>query len=109
MGAPNFVRGGSHSGNLSARESAEAGVLDILASDYVPLSMLRAAFMLMDETGWSPEDAVATVTRGPARAVGLTDRGEIAVGRQADLVRVSRRSDGWPIPLEVWRLGRRVA
>jgi alpha-D-ribose 1-methylphosphonate 5-triphosphate diphosphatase len=109
MGAPNFVRGGSHSGNLSARESAEAGVLDILASDYVPLSMLRAAFMLMDETGWSPEDAVATVTRGPARAVGLTDRGEIAVGQQADLVRVSRRSDGWPIPLEVWRLGRRVA
>jgi alpha-D-ribose 1-methylphosphonate 5-triphosphate diphosphatase len=49
MGGPNFVRGGSHSGNLSARQAAEAGLLDIIASDYVPLSMLRSAFLLMDD------------------------------------------------------------
>jgi alpha-D-ribose 1-methylphosphonate 5-triphosphate diphosphatase len=71
--------------------------------------MLRAAFMLIDESGWSPQAAIATVTSGPARAVGLSDRGELAVGQRADLVRVSRRSAGWPIPVEVWRQGQRVA
>ncbi len=109
MGAPNFVRGGSHSGNLSARESAQAGVLDILASDYVPLSMLRSAFMLIDDMGWTPQDAMATVSAAPARSLGLNDRGEIAVGQRADLVRVSRRRQGWPVPVEVWRTGARVA
>jgi alpha-D-ribose 1-methylphosphonate 5-triphosphate diphosphatase len=109
MGGPNFVRGSSHSGNLSAREAAEADLLDILASDYVPLSMLRSAFLLIDVFGWTPEKAIATVTSGPARACGLTDRGEIAAGQRADLVRVSRHGDGWPVPVEVWREGRRVA
>lgn len=109
MGAPNFVRGGSHSGNLSARESAEAGVLDILASDYVPLSMLRAAFMLIDQLGWAPHQAIATATSGPAQSVGLTDRGELTPGLRADLVRISRRTGGWPVPTEVWRQGVRVA
>lgn len=108
MGGPNFVRGASHSGNLSAREAAEADLLDIIASDYVPLSMLRSAFMLIDHFGWTPEKAIATVTSSPARACGLTDRGEIAAGQRADLVRVSRRGDGWPVPMEVWREGRRV-
>ena len=48
MGAPNVVRGGSHSGNASARELAEAGQLDILSSDYVPAALLMAAFRLAD-------------------------------------------------------------
>lgn len=109
MGGPNFVRGASHSGNLSARACAEAGLLDLLASDYVPLSMLRSAFMLIDTFGWPPERALATVASTPARAVGLTDRGEIAVGQRADLVRVGRGDRGWPLPCEVWRLGQRVA
>ncbi|WP_309645555.1 alpha-D-ribose 1-methylphosphonate 5-triphosphate diphosphatase [Phenylobacterium sp.] len=109
MGGPNFVRGSSHSGNLSARECAQNDVLDILASDYVPLSMLRSAFMLIDDFGWAPEKAMATVAAGPARSLGLTDRGEIASGQRADLVRVSRRSGGWPVPVEVWRQGLRVA
>src|SRR5262249_14321178 len=61
MGGPNFVRGGSHSGNLSARAAAEADLLDIIASDYVPLSMLRTAFLLMDDYGWAPEKALAVV------------------------------------------------
>ena len=109
MGGPNFVRGSSHSGNLSARECAEHDVLDILASDYVPLSMLRSAFMLIDDFGWPAEKALATVAAGPARCLGLDDRGEIAPGQRADLVRVSRRSAGWPVPVEVWRQGQRVA
>lgn len=109
MGGPNFVRGASHSGNLSARECAQHDVLDILASDYVPLSMLRSAFMLIDDFGWPPERALATVAARPARSLGLTDRGEIAPGQRADLVRVSRRSGGWPAPVEVWRQGLRVA
>lgn len=109
MGGPNFVRGGSHSGNLSARAAAEAGLLDIIASDYVPLSMLRTAFLLMDEFGWPPEKALAVVARNPARSVGLTDRGDIAPGQRADLLRVFRTPAGWPAPVEVWREGRRVA
>jgi alpha-D-ribose 1-methylphosphonate 5-triphosphate diphosphatase len=109
MGGPNFVRGGSHSGNLSAREAAEADLLDIIASDYVPLSMLRSAFLLMDDYGWSPQKALATVAANPARSVGLNDRGEIAPGQRADLLRVFRTPAGWPAPVEVWREGRRVA
>lgn len=109
MGGPNFVRGSSHSGNLSARECAEHDLLDILASDYVPLSMLRSAFMLIDVFGWPAEKALATVASTPARRLGLMDRGEIAAGQRADLVRVSRRATGWPIPVEVWRQGQRVA
>jgi len=109
MGGPNFVRGSSHSGNLSARECAEHDVLDILASDYIPLSMLRSAFMLIDDFGWPAQKALATVSAGPARCLGLDDRGEIAPGQRADLVRVSRRTAGWPVPSEVWRQGRRVA
>ncbi len=109
MGGPNFVRGGSHSGNLSARDCAEHDLLDILASDYVPLSMLRSAFQLIDLFKWPAEKALATVTVNPARSVGLTDRGEIAPGQRADLIRVSRGAQGWPAPREVWRAGMRVA
>ncbi len=109
LGGPNFVRGGSHSGNLSAREAAEAGVLDIIASDYVPLSMLRSAFLLIDDLGWAPQRAIATVAANPARSVGLKDRGEIGPGQRADLLRVSRGAQGWPAPREVWREGVRVA
>ncbi|MDO8322315.1 MAG: alpha-D-ribose 1-methylphosphonate 5-triphosphate diphosphatase [Phenylobacterium sp.] len=109
MGGPNFVRGGSHSGNLSARECAQHDVLDILASDYVPLSMLRSAFMLIDDMGWTPQKALATVAANPARSLGLNDRGEIAPGQRADIVRVTRRSAGWPLPTEVWLRGQRTA
>ncbi len=114
MGGPNFVRGGSHSGNLSARDCAAAGLLDILSSDYVPLSMLRAAFMLTEAPfGWSLSEALATVTANPARIAGLTDRGLIAPGQRADLVQVHRAGNGarggWPVPRTVWVKGARVA
>ncbi|WP_309083497.1 alpha-D-ribose 1-methylphosphonate 5-triphosphate diphosphatase [Chelativorans sp.] len=109
MGAPNIVRGGSHSGNVSARELAEAGDLDILSSDYIPFSMVQAAFFLGEVVdGISLPQAIATVTKNPADAVGLDDRGVIEPGRRADLVRV-RLDDGIPVVRTVWREGRRVA
>jgi alpha-D-ribose 1-methylphosphonate 5-triphosphate diphosphatase len=109
MGGPNFVRGSSHSGNLSAQQCAHEGLLDILSSDYVPLSMLRAAFMLSEAPfNWPLQDAIATVAVNPARVAGLHDRGEIVVGQRADLVQVYKAGDGWPVPRAVWRQGQRV-
>ena len=109
MGGPNVVRGGSHSGNVGARELAEAGVLDVLSSDYVPSSLLMGAFALADVAaiGGLP-GAIRLVTKTPAEAAGLDDRGEIASGKRADLIRVERL-DGQPVVREVWREGRRVA
>lgn len=108
MGAPNVVRGGSHSGNVSALELAERGLLNILSSDYVPSSLLSAAFRVAEAV---PQidlpEAVACVTKHPADAIGLTDRGEIAVGKRADLVRVGI-VEGTPVVRAVWREGRRV-
>lgn len=108
MGAPNVVRGGSHSGNVSARTLAEEGLLDILSSDYIPFSLMQAAFML-DEAVEAIElpDAVALVSKRPAEATGLTDRGEIAVGKRGDLVRV-HAIEHVPVVRTVWRQGRRV-
>jgi alpha-D-ribose 1-methylphosphonate 5-triphosphate diphosphatase len=109
MGAPNVVRGGSHSGNASARELAEAGLLDILSSDYVPAALLMAAFRLADAANAGGlAGAVRLVTKNPAEAAGLSDRGEIAVGRRADLVRV-RGHYGEPVVRAVWREGQRIA
>jgi len=107
-GAPNVVRGGSHSGNVSALALAREGVLDALSSDYVPASLLLAAWILQREAGFSPSEAVDLVSRAPARACGFDDRGEIANGLRGDLVRV-REVDGHPVVREVWSLGRRVA
>ncbi len=107
-GAPNVVRGGSHSGNVSALELAREGVLDALSSDYVPASLLLAAWILQRDAGFSLSEAVGVVSRAPARACGFDDRGEIANGLRADLVRV-REVDGHPVVREVWALGRRVA
>jgi alpha-D-ribose 1-methylphosphonate 5-triphosphate diphosphatase len=107
MGAPNVVRGGSHSGNVAAVELARLGLLDSLSSDYVPASLLLAAFRLVPDAGFSIAQAVATVSLNPARAAGLTDRGEIAPGLRADLVQV-RLIGEQPIVRAVWREGRRV-
>jgi alpha-D-ribose 1-methylphosphonate 5-triphosphate diphosphatase len=109
MGGPNVVRGGSHSGNVAARTLAEEGLLDILSSDYVPASLLLGALALDDApaVGGLP-GAIRLVSLNPARATGLGDRGEIAVGKRADLIRV-RRDDDSAVVREVFRLGRRVA
>jgi alpha-D-ribose 1-methylphosphonate 5-triphosphate diphosphatase len=109
MGAPNVVRGGSHSGNVAARTLAEAGILDVLSSDYVPASLLQGAWMLasIPAVGGLP-GAIRAVTKAPARAAGLDDRGEIAVGLRADLIRVSMFGNV-PVVREVYCGGRRVA
>jgi alpha-D-ribose 1-methylphosphonate 5-triphosphate diphosphatase len=107
-GAPNVIRGGSHSGNVSALELAQAGVLDALSSDYVPSSLLQAAWRLARDGGFGLPEAVAVVSRNPARAAGLTDRGDIAIGQRADLIRV-RTLDELPMVREVYVRGRRVA
>ncbi|MDB5613939.1 MAG: alpha-D-ribose 1-methylphosphonate 5-triphosphate diphosphatase [Devosia sp.] len=108
MGGPNVVRGGSHSGNVSARALAEADLLDILSSDYIPFSMLQSAFSLADNVeGISLSKAIQLVTKRPAEAAGFDDRGEIAVGKRADFVHL-RVEDGIPIVLTVWRQGKRV-
>lgn len=109
MGAPNIVRGKSHSGNIAARDLAEIGVLDVLSSDYVPFSLLFAPFLLADQVeAITLPEALRMVTATPARTVGLHDRGRIAGGLRADLVRV-HREDGVPVARSVWRLGKRVA
>jgi alpha-D-ribose 1-methylphosphonate 5-triphosphate diphosphatase len=111
MGAPNVVRGKSHSGNISARALADEGVLDVLSSDYVPLSLIHAPFVLAaDESRITLPQAIQMVSTTPARAVGLGDRGRIAKGLRADLVRVRVRDDrSVPIVKSVWREGQRVA
>jgi alpha-D-ribose 1-methylphosphonate 5-triphosphate diphosphatase len=108
MGAPNVVRGGSHSGNISARELVRAEMLDILSSDYVPFSLIQATFALADgDDAIALPDAVAMVTRRPAAAAGFDDRGEIVAGKRADLVRIAA-NDAVPVVRTVWRQGHRV-
>jgi alpha-D-ribose 1-methylphosphonate 5-triphosphate diphosphatase len=112
MGAPNVVRGGSHSGNVAATELAQHELLDILSSDYVPGSLMTGVFRLVDEGHMSLPKAVATVSLNPARAAGFSDRGAIACGQRADLVHVRRveMSDGrhHGVVRSVWREGQRV-
>src|SRR6218665_2423274 len=105
MGAPNVVRGKSHNGNISASDLAREGVLDVLSSDYVPFSLLIAGFLLPEKVeGISLPEAIGLVTRNPARAAHLNDRGEIAVGKRGDLVRVRATSTS-PVVRGVWREG----
>jgi len=109
MGAPNLVRGSSHSGNVGTAELARAGLLDVLSSDYMPASLLMAAFHLPKAVpAIDLPAAIRIVTRTPAAAVGFDDRGEIATGKRADLVQV-RVSRDIPVVRSVWRNGERVA
>jgi len=108
MGAPNVVRGGSHSGNVSALDLASAGLLDALSSDYAPISLIHAAFALHEKVGMSLPDAVATVSANPARMLGLDDRGEIVIGKRADMVRVRRIGEA-AAPRGTWVEGEKVA
>jgi alpha-D-ribose 1-methylphosphonate 5-triphosphate diphosphatase len=109
MGAPNLVRGGSHSGNIATADLAQARLLDVLSSDYVPSSLLMAAIAMPQAVpGIDLATSVRTVTKTPAEAVGFHDRGEIAVGKRADLIRVHVAHDV-PAVRSVWRSGDRVA
>ncbi len=109
MGAPNLMRGYSHSGNVAARELAEGGYLDILSSDYYPSSLLHSAFLLADlEIGYSLPKAIKCVTQNPADAVELHDRGRIKTGYMADILRVDKHND-MPVLKETWKSGRRIS
>jgi alpha-D-ribose 1-methylphosphonate 5-triphosphate diphosphatase len=109
MGGPNLIRGGSYSGNVRASELAGAGLLDAFASDYVPRSLVECVFALAAAPfGWSLARAVASVTATVAAAVGLGDRGAVADGRRADLLRV-RPIRGLPVLRGAWVAGERVA
>jgi alpha-D-ribose 1-methylphosphonate 5-triphosphate diphosphatase len=108
MGAPNVVRGGSHSGNVSALELANESLLDILSSDYVPSSLLMAAFELHRLAHWPLPRAVATISATPARAAGLIDRGAIEPRLRADIVRVGLAGT-MPVARATYREGKRIA
>jgi alpha-D-ribose 1-methylphosphonate 5-triphosphate diphosphatase len=107
MGAPNLVLGASHSGNVSAAELVEQDLLDVLSSDYVPASLLHAAFLLREGFGIPMPEAIAPATRLPAELLGLVDRGRIAPRLRADLVR-AREVGPVPTVVAVWREGRRI-
>ena len=106
-GAPNIVRGGSHSGNVNAVDLLRAGAVDAFASDYVPPSLIEAAFQCAREESITLSDAVAMISDHPARMSGLPDRGRLETGMRADLVRV-RLHGTLPIVRQVWRAGERV-
>jgi alpha-D-ribose 1-methylphosphonate 5-triphosphate diphosphatase len=109
MGAPNVVRGGSHSGNIAAVDLAREGCLDILSSDYIPAALLHAAFMLPAAAdNISLPEAIRMITATPARAAHLDDRGQIAIGKRADIVRVRLHGE-MPVVKGVWRQGERVS
>lgn len=106
MGAPNLIRGGSHSGNVAAEDLAREGLLDILSSDYVPASLLSGALMLGDLWG-DMARGIACVTAAPAAATGLDDRGRLNLGARADVIRVARIGQAAAVR-GVWVEGRRV-
>ncbi|HTU73767.1 MAG TPA: alpha-D-ribose 1-methylphosphonate 5-triphosphate diphosphatase [Trebonia sp.] len=96
MGAPNVLRGLSHSGNVSARELVQLGLVTSLASDYLPSGLLGAAFMIA-KAGLLPlPAAVGLVTSGSAEVAGLSDRGRLAPGLRADLVLLDAAGN-WPV------------
>jgi alpha-D-ribose 1-methylphosphonate 5-triphosphate diphosphatase len=107
MGAPNLVLGRSHSGNVSAMELGRFGLLDILSSDYVPMSLLHGAFRLHHELDWPLPLAAGVVSTQPAETAQLFDRGEVAIGKRADLIQV-QDEQGLPLIKRVWRSGLRV-
>lgn len=107
MGAPNLIRGGSHSGNVAAHELAELELLDIISSDYVPAALLVSAVRLGELWG-DMARGLGTVTHAPADAVALADRGRLEIGKRADLLRF-RLIGGAPVLRGVWSRGQRVA
>ncbi len=106
MGAPNLIRGGSHSGNVAAEALARADLLDIVSSDYVPSALLLSAFQLGEIWNDLPR-AIATVTNNPAKAARLTDRGALTIGMRGDVLRV-RKIGQTPLLRGVWSQGNKI-
>jgi alpha-D-ribose 1-methylphosphonate 5-triphosphate diphosphatase len=106
MGAPNALRGRSHSGNLSAVDALRCEQLDALASDYYPAAMLHAAFELARK-GLAPlHETIKLVSYHPALAAMLTNKGSLTIGKDADMVVV--QSAKVPKVVATFRAGRMV-
>ena len=106
FGSPNAARGGSHIGSLAAGDMVEEGLCDVLASDYFYPAMLSAVARLDAEKRADRSTIWSLVSSGPAKAMGLTDRGEIAVDKRADLVLVDWPAGHAPSILGTWVAGR---
>lgn len=107
FGAPNILRGGSQSGSMKAIEAIQNGVADCLCADYSPASLIVSVFKLPQLLDMSLVDAIKLVTLNPARAAKLDDRGELAVGKRADLIGVGQPA-GLPQVTHTWRGGHLV-
>jgi alpha-D-ribose 1-methylphosphonate 5-triphosphate diphosphatase len=105
-GAPNVVRGGSHSGGVAVTELARQKLVDVLSSDYVPASLLQAVHTL-SKSAMTLHEAVGLATWSAADMLGLSDRGRLKSGQRADFVRF-RIVDGTPVVRAVTVRGQRV-
>jgi alpha-D-ribose 1-methylphosphonate 5-triphosphate diphosphatase len=105
-GAPNVVRGGSHSGGVAVTELAKQKLVDVLSSDYVPASLLQAVHTL-SKSAMTLHEAVGLATWSAADMLGLSDRGRLKSGQRADFVRF-RIVDGTPVVRAVTVRGQRV-
>jgi alpha-D-ribose 1-methylphosphonate 5-triphosphate diphosphatase len=108
LGAPNVVRGGSHTGWIDATDMIGRGCCSVLASDYYYPAPLLAPFALAERGVLALEQAWALVSATPAAAVGLTDRGRIAPGARADLIIVEAPAHGRPRVVATIAAGRVV-
>jgi alpha-D-ribose 1-methylphosphonate 5-triphosphate diphosphatase len=104
FGAPNILRGKSQSGSMKAIEAIHAGVADCLCADYSPASLIVAIYRVVEMSDLDLSAAIRLVTSNPARAARLVDRGEIAIGKRADLVAVGKPA-GLPQVTDVWSNG----
>jgi len=86
FGAPNVVRGGSHTGWTRASDMIAKGLCSVLASDYYYPAQLLAAFRLVADGVLPLPAAWALISSAPAAAAGLKDRGVLAAGRRADVL-----------------------
>jgi alpha-D-ribose 1-methylphosphonate 5-triphosphate diphosphatase len=107
FGSPNILRGKSQSGSMRAIDAINEGLADCLCADYSPASLLVSTFRIPDQSDLDLPAAIRMVTVNPAKAARLDDRGEIAVGKRADLIAVSEPG-GLPQITDVWRGGDRV-
>ncbi len=107
FGAPNLLRGKSQSGSIKAIEAIENQVCDILCSDYSPASLLASVFQLPHLLNLSLPDAISLVTRNPAQVLNLHDRGEIKVGKRADLIAI-KITKTFPQIVTTWVRGKVV-
>lgn len=108
FGAPNLLRGQSQSGSMKAIDAVRQRLCDVLCADYSPASLLAAAFKIPELVpDWTLPEAIALITRNPARAAQLSDRGELALGQRADLIAV-RHDLGFPQVVSTWVAGQEV-